>query len=105
MKHLLLIPLLAILLVSCASPQEKLDNFNAMKPVCDAQNRQTFVNETTWEAYCSYSDPVQYCIDKYVNSIDEKYNNPDTVSGLQDSNFSEAVRTCNEVFGNKHTND
>lgn len=102
MKHLLLIPLLAILLVSCASPQEKLDNLNAMKPVCDAQKRQTFVNHNTWEAYCSsYSNPVQDCIDKYVDSIDEKYNNPDTVSQLQDSNFSEAVKTCKEVFGNK----
>lgn len=100
MKHLLLIPLLAILLVSCSStPEERLVNFNAMKPVCDAQNRETAV-DSTW-AYCSsYKDnTVSACIDKYIESIDEKYNNPDTVSQLQDSNFSEAVKTCNEVFG------
>lgn len=111
MKHLLLILLLAILLVSCwtneddkgmfssYTPQQRLDNLNAMKPVCDAQDKQTLINEGTWEAYCSYNNLVQDCIDKYIDSIDEKYNNPDTVSQLQDSNFSEAVKTCNEVFG------
>lgn len=41
------------------------------------------------------------CIRKYNESIENKYNNPDTVSDLREDNFSNAVKTCNEVFGKK----
>ena len=46
-------------------------------------------------------DKVMDCIREYTNSIDEKYNNPDTVSNLTEDNYSQVVKTCNEIFGNK----
>ncbi|RTL03983.1 hypothetical protein EKK58_11545 [Candidatus Dependentiae bacterium] len=50
---------------------------------------------------CGYpkEDKVKTCISQYINSIDEKYNNPDTVSDLREDDYSNVVRTCNEVFG------
>lgn len=41
------------------------------------------------------------CIRGYTTWIDEKYNNPDTVSNLSEDNYSQVVKTCKEVFGNK----
>lgn len=46
-------------------------------------------------------DPVMVCIREYTTWIDEKYNNPDTVSNLSEDNYSQVVKTCKEVFGNK----
>lgn len=105
MKYIITI-LLATLLVSCGkSPEEITVEFNKWKPICDMQNKQTLVGEL-WGAYCgiNYGEnyQIEKCIGKYVDSIDEKYNNPDTVSNLKDSSFSDAVKTCNEVFGNKN---
>lgn len=52
--------------------------------------------------YCSTPEnPVFDCIDKYVDSVDEKYNNPDTVSGLSEDGYSTVVKTCKETFGKK----
>ncbi len=48
-------------------------------------------------------DKVRNCIQQYIDSIDEKYNNPDTVSSLQEDNFSNVVKTCNEVFWKKES--
>lgn len=46
-------------------------------------------------------DPVMVCIREYTLWIDEKYNNPDAVSNLSEDNYSQVVKTCKEVFGNK----
>lgn len=48
---------------------------------------------TAWEI-----DKVQRCIENYVDAIDEKYNNPDTVSNLREANYNEVVKTCQETF-------
>lgn len=42
---------------------------------------------------------VMNCIREYTEGIDKKYNNPDTVSNLEDDKYSNVVKTCNEVFG------
>lgn len=39
------------------------------------------------------------CVREYTNGLDEKYNNPDTVSNMQDEDYSSVVKTCNEIFG------
>lgn len=41
---------------------------------------------------------VKMCINKYIDAIDEKYNNPDTVSNLAEDDYSKVVKTCNETF-------
>ena len=46
-------------------------------------------------------DKVNDCIREYTRWIYLKYNNPDTVSNLREDNYSQVVRTCNEIFGNK----
>lgn len=53
-----------------------------------------------WEIVCSYykEEPVMKCIKEYTNWIDEKYNNPDTVSNLREDDYSKVVETCNNIF-------
>jgi hypothetical protein len=52
--------------------------------------------------WCKEKDnPVMDCIKEYTNWLDEKYNNPDTVTDLREDNYSQVVKSCNEVFGNK----
>lgn len=46
-------------------------------------------------------DKVQKCIDGYIDAIDEKYNNPDTVSDLREDDYSKVVKTCKETFWEK----
>lgn len=43
-------------------------------------------------------DKVQTCIASYIDAIDEKYNNPDTVSDLREDDYSTVVKACNETF-------
>ena len=104
MTKLIPIFLLAILLVSCgATPEEQLKKIQELKPVCEAVWKEVYI-DYNWNINCTTKDTtteVDRCIDKYIDSIDEKYNNPDIVSNLADSNFSEAVKTCNEVFVKK----
>ena len=38
------------------------------------------------------------CIREYTNWLNEKYNNPDTVTNLREDNYSNVVKTCNEIF-------
>jgi hypothetical protein len=46
-------------------------------------------------------DKVNNCIEEYTRWIDEKYNNPDTVSNLIEESYVEVVKTCNDVFWEK----
>ena len=88
-------------LASCGTPQENLKEMQDMKPLCEAQGKEVqFDAIGVWQVYC-IENKVQVCINKYIASIRSKYDNPDTVSNLSDSSFSEAVKTCNEVFGKK----
>lgn len=41
------------------------------------------------------------CIREYTEWLDEKYNNPDNVSNLREDDYSQVVRTCNEIFWEK----
>lgn len=46
-------------------------------------------------------DPIMDCIREYTDWIDEKYNNPDHVQNLREDEYSNVVKTCNEIFGEK----
>ena len=99
MTKLILLIILAALLVSCTQSSQDIQD---IKTKCEVIWWQLVTNDFGRVFCSSYMEsPVQKCISKYVSTIDEKYNNPDTVSNLADSNFSEAVKTCNEVFGKK----
>ena len=43
-------------------------------------------------------DKVQDCIQMYVNSIQEKYRNPDVISDLREEDYSKVVETCQKTF-------
>ena len=94
-KILLILPLL--LLVSCGMTQEeKLHKIEE----CNEIGLWYFLN---WfdSIDCRSSlqpNPIMKCIREYTNWIDEKYNNPDTVTNLREDNYSNVVRTCNEIF-------
>ena len=44
------------------------------------------------------------CIREYTDWLDEKYNNPDNVSNLKEDDYSQVVKTCNEIFWEKNLN-
>ena len=89
---------LSLTLTSCGSPTK--EEVVKQKEICDISNMETISNGVS--VYCSYrTDPVLLCIKEYTNWIDEKYNNPDTVSNLREDNYSQVVKICKEVFGNK----
>lgn len=58
-----------------------------------------------WNIICnSYKeDKVMNCIKEYTRWLDEKYNNPDTVTDLREDDYSNVVKTCNEIFWNKNS--
>ena len=100
MKLLLIISSL-FLLASCNIQQTQQEKLNKMQE-CDQLWRGISVKAFD-NVSCGYTkeDKVQTCIDKYIDAIDEKYNNPDTVSDLREDDYSNVVRTCNEVFGTR----
>lgn len=103
MKKYIIITALAILLVSCSWPTDA--EYAEQKKMCDINNEELYVY--TWGfgspllGCKKKEEKVMDCIRKYNESIENKYNNPDTVSDLREDNFSNAVKTCNEVFGKK----
>lgn len=100
MKKLLILSLL-ILLTSCGrmTPQE----IEEWKKYCESAWQEFVLLEGPSDSYkCNHKqDKVMVCIKEYTNWLYEKYNNPDTVSNLKEENYSQAVKTCNEIFGNK----
>lgn len=95
-KIFILIPLL--LLISCGMTQEEMLN---KKQECTDLGFTSYYNSAFWERIvCSYKiqDPVMKCIEEYTNWLDEKYNNPDIVTNLREDEYSNVVRTCNEIF-------
>lgn len=55
---------------------------------------------------CKKEDKVMDCIKEYTNWLDEKYNNPDIITNLREDEYSNVVKTCNEIFWNLiKTND
>lgn len=97
MKKLILIPLL-LLLVSCGVKQTQEQKLQMQKDCADLW--RTTSMSITGEVECSYrfENPVMKCIREYTNWLDEKYNNPDTVTNLREDNYSSVVETCNKIF-------
>jgi len=97
-KILILIPLL--LLVSCGMTQEeKLDAVNNCKELW-LDYHLTDMNNISCMRY--WQNKTMECIREYTNWLDEKYNNPDHVTNLREDDYSEVVKTCNEIFWNNN---
>ena len=93
--------LLLVLLTSCwMTQQEKLQKIKDCKELWLGNRYDGFYDEIQCSGYPD-EDKVITCIQEYTNGIDEKYNNPDTVSNLREDNYSQVVKTCNEIFGKK----
>ena len=95
-KLLIIIPLL--LLASCSMTQEeKLNKIEECKELWYWYYLNGFENIN-----CGYRlseiSPIMNCIREYTNWLNEKYNNPDTVTNLREDNYSNVVKTCNEIF-------
>ena len=103
MKKTILI-LTMILLTSCSMPTQV--EIDAMDKICAVNWQSVHINTRRFnELYCRYdSNKVMDCIQEYTRWIDEKYNNPDTVSNLREDNFSNVVKTCNDIFWEKEDN-
>ncbi len=96
-------PFIAILamlmLASCASTMPTQAEINEKQKMCDI-NWEVVNVASNWRLWCNYKkDPVMDCVREYRNGLDEKYNNPDTVSNMQDEDYSSVVKACNEIFG------
>ena len=99
MKKLIIIALIMLWLTSCAeiTQKERLDKIKQCKELWldyRASGNTIYCNSEK-------TDKVFDCIKEYTNWINEKYNNPDTVSNLREDNYSQIVKTCNEIFGTK----
>ncbi len=107
MKKLITIILTILVLTSCGmTQQEQLqvekDN-NIIKEYCKSIWYDWWQN-WFWDIFCSYhklENPVMKCIKEYTNWLDEKYNNPDIISNLREDDYSNVVKTCDEIFWNK----
>jgi len=99
---LILLPI--ILLTSCQAMTQQ-DRLLKIKQ-CEELWVSYWIS-TAGNVHCkgNKQDKVMECIREYTNWIDEKYNNPDTVSNLREDRYSQVVKTCNEIFGkNKNLN-
>ena len=101
MKSAILIILLSVLLASCSPPTDI--EIEQHKKLCEISGKQLIIDAgSNYHMWCKEKDnPVMDCIKEYTNWLDEKYNNPDTVTDLREDNYSQVVKSCNEVFGNK----
>lgn len=105
MKKLTILIWLLVLLTSCWMTQEEI--LKEYKK-CEAVWQQwRYEDDFWWTVWCDYKktneDKIMSCIREYTDWIDEKYNNPDTVSNLREDNYSQVVKTCNEIFWDKNT--
>lgn len=101
MKPILFTILLSTLLVSCGAPPTDAE-IETQQKICTLNNQDIWITEApSYKMYCKKKiNPVMDCIEEYTNGLDEKYNNPDTVSNLSEDNFSQVAYTCNNIFGN-----
>ena len=101
MKKLLLLPITLFLLASCSPPtQQEIDE---QTKICDINWERLYINTDTNHLTCWGKEVEETstmdCIREYTKWLDEKYNNPDTVTNLREDEYSKVVKTCNEVFG------
>ena len=105
-KILFIIPMIILTLSSCISDEEAIQESTNKQLLQIKQCDSLWLKHRPSIAYYNEIDCVDNnklineCIDKYIDWIDEKYNNPDTVSNLREDNYSQVVKTCNEIFGN-----
>ena len=101
MKKIILVILVVWLLSSCEEAIKNTHEENlAKKQECFELWYKTYL-EASWNINCSSSraeSPVMECIREYTEVIDEKYNNPDHVTNLIEDDYSNVVKTCNEIF-------
>ena len=100
MKKIIMILILVIWLTSCGMTQEEI--LKEYKK-CEAIWQQWRYEEWFWwSVWCdnkeTNEDKIMRCVREYTNWLDEKYNNPDTVTNLREDNYSNVVKTCNEIF-------
>lgn len=98
---------LVFLLASCSLPTD--EEIAAKNKICDLNGQDVYVYDNFplggYNVGCKYrkeiTNPVMDCIREYTSGIDEKYNNPDTVSNLREDTYSNVVKACDETFGKK----
>ena len=94
-KTIIIITLL--LLTSCWLPTD--EEIAEYKRVCEMWwEKLKYSLNGYWEILTRCYNPVEDCIKEYTEGIDQKYNNPDTVTNLREDNYSEVVKTCNDIF-------
>lgn len=76
------------------------DERASMEENCRLSGKQLIINADGNMGYCEKSK-VETCIDTWVRSVDEKYDNPDTVSDLRETEYDNVVKQCQETFGDK----
>ena len=50
------------------------------------------------DSYRKIETPVMKCIKEYTRGITEKYDDPNYVTNLREDEYSNVVKTCNEIF-------
>ncbi len=96
MKKILTLLSIIILLSSCWMTQEE-----KLKAIKDCEELWLWYQLNYFQNNVFCENPksdVMSCIQEYTRWIDEKYNNPDTVSNLREENYSKVVETCNNIF-------
>lgn len=100
MKKIIILLAAMLLLVSCwPTNQEVIDDIKLCNDAWLGTYR-SIGNDVKCSIYKSETQ-VMKCIREYTNWIDEKYNNPDTVSNLREDEYSNVVKACNEIFWDK----
>lgn len=75
------------------------EEIREMRSNCASSGGSLQLSASGTSAWCvDKKDPVENCIKMWVDSVDEKYNNPDTVSDLRESEYQDVVKQCEETF-------
>lgn len=101
MKKLIIFICAMMLLTSCGKEYPTNSEIEAQKKLCKLNGKEIHIRNDYDMGCRSKPTPVMDCIEEYTNWLDEKYNNPDHITNLREDNYSQVVKTCNEVFGEK----
>lgn len=94
--------IMSLLLTSCGLTKDELKEY---KKNCEDFGSQFRISRDWKDWVCETKpDKVMECIREYTYWLDEKYNNPDNVSNLKEDDYSQVVKTCNEIFWEKNLN-
>ena len=75
------------------------EEISLIRERCENNNQILYINPDGLKAYCKDKpNPVLDCIREYTEWIEKKYNNPDTVSSLNEDDYSRVVETCKNNF-------